>query len=280
VRLNVPEKPAYVPKQKTSISKKGKTMKNRQPRTNVYPYKLGSRSAKALAVAVGGKVLKHVGSKFRPRAEDTVINWGASNCPEFGGARVLNQHTETAQCKLKAFEAMGEAGVRIPSYEVELEYAKQLHFPVVCRTKLRGHSGDGIVIAQVMADLVEAPLYTQYVKKKDEYRVHIVDGMYKCEAFFIQRKARKLENENPDWQVRNLAGGFVFVEEHIDDVPKDVITQAKKAIDALGLDFGGVDVIWNEHEGKAYVLECNTACGLEERTALHYADALNRIDEA
>jgi glutathione synthase/RimK-type ligase-like ATP-grasp enzyme len=259
-------------------------MKNRKrlPRTNVYPYKVGSRSAKALAVAVGGRVLKHVGSKFRPRLGDTIINWGASELPDFGmsGARVLNQNAFLAQCKLTAFDLFGEYGVRIPDYEEDIEYAKELQFPVVCRTKLRGHSGDGIVIANTPEELVEAPLYTQYVKKKDEYRVHIIDSGDQSSAFFIQRKARKLDNENPDWQVRNLAGGFVFVEEHIDDVPKDVITQAKNAIVALNLTFGGVDVIWNEKEGKAYVLECNTACGLEERTALHYADALNRIDEA
>jgi len=152
-----------------------------------------------------------------------------------------------------------------------------LGFPVVCRTKLRGHSGDGIVIANNADELVDAPLYTKYIKKKDEYRVHVARHEDDFDVFFIQRKARKLDVEEPNWLVRNLDGGFVFVEAQRVDVPDDVIEQAQRAIKALGLDFGGVDVIWNEREQKAYVLEINTACGLEERTALRYKDAIVRL---
>lgn len=247
----------------------------------VYPYKQGSRSAKALAVALDGKVLKHVNSKYRPRAGDTVINWGASVLPVLAPATTLNapEAVKVAANKLKAFKALHEAGVRVPAFvfgdddrlkgRTKKEAAAELGFPVVCRQKLSGHSGEGIVIAEIADELVDAPLYTKYVKKKDEYRVHILDG----EPFFIQRKARKLDVENPDWKVRNLAGGFAFVEVEQALVPQDVIDQAVEAIEALGLDFGGVDVIWNEKEQKAYVLEINTACGLEERTAGYYRDA-------
>jgi glutathione synthase/RimK-type ligase-like ATP-grasp enzyme len=45
------------------------------------------------------------------------------------------------------------------------------------------------------------------------------------------------------------------------------------AVAALGLDFGGVDVIWNERRQMAYVLEVNTACGLEGQTVNDYAEA-------
>ena len=44
----------------------------------------------------------------------------------------------------------------------------------------------------------------------------------------------------------------------------------------LGLDFGAVDVIWNEHESKAYVLEINTAPGLEGSTVEDYKEFFNR----
>lgn len=243
-------------------------------KVRVYPYKPGSRSAKALAEALGGKVLKHVGSKYRPRQGDVVINWGAGRIgPDLRPATVLNQNgVGEATNKLTAFQMMDEAGVRVPPFATsEQEVVDQgLRFPVVCRQKLTGHSGEGIVISNNAEELVRAPLYTQYVKKKDEYRVHVFGD----EAFFIQRKARVLEAENPNWQVRNLAGGFVFVEAGEDDTPADVLKQAKAAVVAMGLDFGGVDVVWNENEGKAYVLEINTACGLEERTANRYADAV------
>lgn len=247
----------------------------------VYPYKQGSKSAKALANALGGKVLKHVGSKYRPRLGDVVINWGASAPPAYAPATTLNADVRVAQCKLATFDTLQAAGVRTPPHWTVKGGGDQT-FPVVCRTKLRGHSGDGIVIANNADELVEAPLYTKYIKKKDEYRVHVIRG----DAFFVQRKARKLDHEQPNWLVRNLEGGFVFTEvEKKDPVlleinpnpfacPDDVINQALAAIAALGLDFGGVDVIWNEKEGKAYVLEVNTACGLEERTADRYRQAI------
>lgn len=235
----------------------------------VYPYKQGSAGAKALALALDGKVLKHVGSKYRPRVGDVVVNWGAANPPQFAPATTLNSDVTRAQCKLASFKAFSEAGVRVPKFVETKEEAAKLNFPVVCRTKLRGHSGDGIVIAEKPEDLVAAPLYTQYVKKKDEYRVHV----FRDRAFFIQRKARKREVENPNWQVRNLAGGFIFAEVDHAEVPVDVLDSAINSIAALGLDFGGVDVMWNDKEGKAYVLEVNTACGLEDRTAERYQQA-------
>ena len=44
-------------------------------RVRVLPYKQGSRGAKALATALGGKVLKLEGSKFVRRPSDLIINW-------------------------------------------------------------------------------------------------------------------------------------------------------------------------------------------------------------
>lgn len=234
----------------------------------VYGYKQGSKSAKELANALDGKVLKHVGSKYKPRAGDVVINWGSGDPPRFGPATTLNPDVTRAQCKLATFKALAGAEISIPPFAERREDIDT--FPVVCRTKLRGHSGDGIVIATKPEELVDAPLYTKYIKKKDEYRVHV----FRDRAFFIQRKARKLDVEEPNWMVRNLAGGFVFVEVGREDVPECVIDNAVRSIAALGLDFGGVDVVFNEREQKAYVLECNTACGLEERTAAKYAEVI------
>jgi D-alanine-D-alanine ligase-like ATP-grasp enzyme len=75
--------------------------------------------------------------------------------------------------------------------------------------------------------------------------------------------------------VRNLANGFVYVIEGM--VPKCVADEAHKALESTGLAFGAVDVIWNEYQNKAYVLEINTAPGLEERTAEAYANVFKEI---
>jgi hypothetical protein len=124
--------------------------------------------------------------------------------------------------------------------------------------------------------LVNAPLYTQYVKKKHEYRVHALRKPGKnTQTIITQRKAKKNGVEDANFMVRNLANGFVYL---IDNNPPDcVVDEAKKALESTGLAFGAVDVIFNEHQNRAYVLEVNTAPGLEERTAEAYAKAFKEI---
>ena len=123
--------------------------------------------------------------------------------------------------------------------------------------------------AENAGELVNAPLYTRYVPKQDEYRVHVFGGR----VIAVQRKARRNDVENPNWRIRNHANGFVFAREGV-VAPQQVIEQSIMAVAALGLDFGGVDVIFNRHRDTAYVLEINTACGLEGQTVNDYADAI------
>ena len=146
------------------------------------------------------------------------------------------------------------------------------NYPVVARTILRGHSGNGIVMLSSNQDQVNAPLFTQYVKKKDEYRVHV----FKEKPFFVQRKARKSSVETPNWQIRNLAGGFIYARQEL-DVPECVEDVALKVFERTGLDFGAVDIIYNERENQFYVLEVNTAPGLEGTTLQKYAEAINAL---
>lgn len=246
-------------------------------RFKVFPYKQGSKSAKMLSLFLGGKVLKIANSTYRPRYGDCVVNYGSSNFPIFYPATTLNPSVGIATCKKASLMALDAAGVNVPDFRTRkeevlglVEGIAPLPFPVVCRTRLQGHGGDGIVIATNAEELVDAPLYTRYVKKQDEYRVHVCKG----KTFFIQRKARRKDVENPDWKIRNLAGGFIFVKANLDEVPASVVNEAVEAVSALKLDFGGVDVIWNNKEQLAYVLEVNTACGLEERTAEAYSQAI------
>ena len=48
------------------------------------------------------------------------------------------------------------------------------------------------------------------------------------------------------------------------------------AVSALGLDFGAVDII-EDADGKLYVLEVNTAPGLEGQTLTLMAEALKEL---
>lgn len=237
----------------------------------IYPYKQGSRSARALADALGGRVLRLQGSTYRPRAQDTVINWGSSSVPTplSVGTRLLNQQANvlTAANKLAAFRTM-EVHVQIPEFWTNREDIPNDAFPIVCRTVLNGHSGRGIVIANNREELVNAPLYVKYIKKLHEFRIHVGrGGTVICQ----QRKAIPNGTTPTNTLVRNHDNGYIYVREGFAS-PVQVIEQAQAAIAALGLDFGAVDVIWNQHYRQAYVLEVNTAPGLEGSTVTDYAN--------
>ena len=243
----------------------------------LYPYKVGSKGAKALADALGIVQIKHEGRPLRVKG--MVINWGASALKrDLLEYDILNAPTAVAKAsnKLETFKALTEGKVSCPvwtpSKEVAQEAIKQ-GLAVVCRTKLNGHSGEGIIIAEKEDDLVDAPLYTMYIKKKEEYRIHVFRG----EAFFVQRKARKKEvpDEEVNWKVRNLAGGFIFANKDV-EIPDVARTEAVNAVAALALDFGAVDVIHGS-DGNWYVLEVNTACGLEGTTLEKYVQQFEKF---
>lgn len=249
-------------------------------RYRVLPYKQGSKSARALADALGGKVLKLEGSKFRPKADDIIINWGNTGqhpVMQYPVGRWWNASgfIQQASNKLLFFNLMKEKGLEdiIPPFWTDIKDIPDEPgtYPVVCRTALASHSGAGIVIAAGRDDLVPCRLITKYIKKKDEYRVHggLCGGAFK--AISLQRKARNPNHENPNWQVRNHNNGFIFVRGDVAP-PACVLDVAERCLRASGLDFGAIDVIYNEHERKAYCLEINTAPGLEGQTVEDYAN--------
>lgn len=254
------------------------------PRLRVLPYKQGSASAKALANALGCKMLKLTNSVFRARPQDIIINWGNSGHNYSGLNRSFNLHNiHLASNKLAFFKLMGEQSPEsIPPFWTNREEIPEDAYPVVCRTMLSSHSGRGIVIADTIEQLVDAPLYVKYIKKKEEYRVHV--GVFNGEAkvISIRRKVRRLACETPEWRIRNKANGFVFQINNLAPNP-DVLEVAKKALQVTGLDFGAVDVVFNERQQKAYALEINTAPGLEGQTILDYAnfikEALNNAND-
>lgn len=241
----------------------------------IYPYKNGSQSAKALAQALEIKLLYHEGKRFVTKGD--IINWGSSApAREWDCRKVFNRPSAVAKAsnKLTTLKLFKEAGVACPEFtEAPEEAAKWWRegSSVVARHKLSGHSGEGILIYNpddVFEEAKPAPLYTKYIKKDQEYRIHVAGG----EIIFQQRKARKQEvpDEEVNWQVRNLAGGFIFANQDV-QAPEDVLLQSIKAVESLGLDFGAVDVLTTK-KGGAYVLEVNTACGLAGKTIDAYVN--------
>lgn len=243
----------------------------------IYPYMNGSKSAKALKEGLGCKLLKREGVR---RKVDVLINWGCSNIDrDIQRVRILNDPACVAMAsnKLHAFRAF--AGAEVPTVPWSTDWAwaadrLEEGASIVVRHKLTGHSGEGIEILTEpnYENFPIAPLYTAYVKKVQEYRIHVFNG----EVIFRQRKARKKDvpDDQVNWQVRNLAGGFIFAHQNL-EVPAAVEQAAISAVQALGLDFGAADVGCNAAQ-EAVVYEVNTACGLEGENLQSY---INKFKE-
>jgi len=240
-------------------------------------------SSRLLAEALGIKRLRHKNSRWRPKAGDCIINWGARRIPF--NCRIINDPNSVERVSNKSI-----------FFQMHKQYPDTFNAPLswtdkqaalgwlnanpgktlVARTLTNSCEGKGIVMVDgfvdgVVLDIVNAPLYTEYVKKRAEYRVHVVNG----EAIDVVQKKKKAGHNGGDNRIRNTNNGYVFCRNNI-IIPQTVIDNAINAVKFYGLDFGAVDVIYNEHHSKAYVLEINTAPGIEGTTVQKYKEAFNK----
>lgn len=235
----------------------------------IIPYRNYSRGVRQLADSLGGRIIRLRESTYVPDSQrDTTINWGNTNPPFI--ADLNGRGISAASNKLKFFNLLRDENLT-PRYWTRQEDIPDEIYPIVCRTILSGHSGSGIVIANSRNELVPAPLYVEYKKKKDEYRVHV--GRLNGQSIIIskQKKVRRQDAQDPNWQVRNHQNGFNYARLGVIP-PECVVDYAVRALFCTSLDFGAVDVIYNEKENRAYVLEVNTAPGLEGQTVSDYVD--------
>jgi hypothetical protein len=234
----------------------------------IYPYRTGSRSASSLASALGGRVLLRENSRYRYREGDTVINWGSSNPPSFCTMNSNGEEIGNVSNKLSFFRRMAGSGL-LPRFWEDRGDIPDDAFPVVCRTLLTGSSGRGIHIADDREGLVDASLYVEYKKKREEYRIHLGRKGGAVQTIAIQKKATRTGEEPLDWRVRSHGNGFIFVRNGF-DLPDCCFTAASECFSEFDLDFGAIDVIYNERSDRAYVLEINSAPGLQGQTIQDY----------
>lgn len=242
----------------------------------IAPYKLGSKSAKLLANKLG--VLR-VRDSYTPKLRDTIINWGKSNLITSYPANVINNPNAVriASNKLLTYQTLDDGEVTyLPEWTTSKLEAEQWiteGYKVYCRTTLTGHSGSGIVIASTIDELVTAPLYTRNSKSKYEYRVHVFKG----NVIDVQQKKKR-----SDWEgtsipgIRNFANGWVYAREGV-ECNSFVTDAAIHAVKTIGLDFGAVDIAYNQHDGKVTLYEVNTAPGIEGTTLDNYAQAFKEL---
>lgn len=224
----------------------------------IVPNNMGSRGAKALAdtlsAKLGYKVWRVKASKVRNRS-----------------AFVLSAGTD----KLTQMTKFQENEVTSPAFTRDRAVAAQWITEggvVMCRTLLRASEGRGIVIAETVEQLVPANLYTKYVPKKEEYRVHVLNGVV---IDVQQKRKRKGFEDGRNTKIRNLSNGYVFCRDGIVE-PALLRSLATKACASLNYSLGAVDIAHNVKREQLVVLEVNANPGMQGTTLENYANHIVR----
>lgn len=233
------------------------------PRIRIQSYG-PSNSAKELATYLNIKRLKQQ-TNFRPRPSDIIINWGMPKIKL--NARYLNPLSaiSIATCKLKTLQTLKSASIPTPEFQT----TKPTEGKWVARTLLSSHSGQGAIVANA-AELPDAPLYTKYIPKDAEYRVIVVGN----QAVDIKQKLKRRDYEGERRPyIWSCDTGYVFARNV--DIPEHLAELGISAIQALGLKYGAVDIITKN--GEFFVLECNSAFGLQGTTTQLVGDAIKAL---
>lgn len=259
----------------------------------IYPYKQSLESVKQLKEAFiqieafPPKIIKHIN---KIPNNSIIINWGNSEVPQVPTHISLYGFNtppavELAANKLFTFLALKDK-VNIPWFTKNIDEVKNKISNdgsiIIGRTLLSSHSGQGIIILDKNNVEEELPkhnfkLFTQYQPKSKEFRVHVFGE----KVIDVQEKRIKsnIDKENVNKKIRSYNNGWVFCRENI-EIPENLFEQSILAVRYLKLDFGAVDIIWSKKENKCYIIEINTAPGLQGQTAINYAkEFVKRIGE-
>ncbi|MFZ2190125.1 MAG: hypothetical protein WAV48_05055 [Candidatus Magasanikiibacteriota bacterium] len=145
------------------------------------------------------------------------------------------------------------------------------------RKFLNSSCGKGIMVMDPRApdfhpevDFIPCPVYTLYKKKKREFRVHV----FKDQVVAVVEKRRKAGWEGTqDTKIRNLANGYVFCQEVVNE-PTGLRELAIKAAQVSPSDFRGVDIGYNEKKDELFVIEVNSAPGVVGSNIGKYLEAI------
>jgi len=238
------------------------------------PYNMRVRAARILAERLGGMRILPERSRYRYRNGDVVVNWGRSDFDQAPEDATFNYNVRSAIDKARAWELFRAANVQTVESTTDIAVAERWGeegHVVLARSTLTGMGGRGITVHQPGVVLPHGPhTYVKYFKSRAEYRVHVFNG----KVIDAQQK-KKRNGVDANQFVRSYDNGWVFCRGGV-EVPEVVKTASIAAVKALGLDFGGMDVGYNETRNQACVFEVNSAPGIEGTTLDNYEDAIRR----
>lgn len=246
-----------------------------------------SPTARILAKEIG------IGFGSNPkRCRRKVIRWGYSgelekiqNSIDFPKPEAIKNCAN----KLKTLQLLKEAKVTVPVFYTSPDQlkGKALKFPLYCRKKYHTQGTDIIFInnmEEALGSFRDGRYLVEGIACRKEYRVHIFLGkvISVSKKYFGEELWTELGKPKTKDSIRNNSNGWRYYDiKDMENVPKDVIDEAKKSVKTLGLMWGAVDII-RTPDKKSYVLEVNSAPGLREGRASIYAkeflNLINKID--
>ena len=242
----------------------------------VYPYKMSSASGRVLARALNTKRV-YPNRRYHHQLGHLIINWGNSILPSWfannGTTHWVNlpENVRVAANKHASFLKLRNENVRIPLFTADADEAQEWNSSVVVRHSLHGRGGAGVEVVSQGDELPAAPLYTKYLGRRDEFRVHVINR----DPILVQKRSHPHNATDINWQVRSCENGWIMRRDFADppEALAPLVEEAIKAVGALNLDFGAVDLAIPQSDGLPYVLEVNTAPGLVGTTIEEYAAA-------
>jgi len=248
----------------------------------IVPYNLSSESAHQLSNRLGAKLSS--GQKRFIKNKSFIINWGNSDPEILDNVLtkqrniILNKPNSVALAsnKIETFKCFSNYDVPTVEWTTDRDKATEWldeNGYVYARLYSRSSQGKGIQIITIEDSMPSASLYTKAITKAHEYRVHVFKG-----RILDYTKKRKRTDVEVNLYIKNFEHGWVFCRDNV-SLPDKVESAALQACRALGLDFCALDILYREKENRVFVLEANTAPGLEGTTLDKYYQALKGVIE-
>lgn len=167
--------------------------------------------------------------------------------------------------KYEEMHTLHEKGILVPPHSLD---GSGLTFPILGRKFKHSKARDIVPILQNDTEFEwrktggACDYFVQYIPRRREYRV----WAYRRRPLAVYEKVMRYPDR---YGVGRSAGigwnwqhGFAF--EFYHEAPEAIKQLGCQAVDALGLDFGAVDMIHGTDD-RLYVLEVNTAPGVQDR---------------
>lgn len=197
------------------------------------------------------------------RGTDTVQGIVSYGVPlESTRTPTLNARAGTLN-KFEEMHTLHEKGILVPPHSID---GSGLTFPILGRKFKHSKARDIVPILQNDTEFEwrkqggACDYFVQYIPRRREYRV----WAYRRRPLAVYEKIMRYPDR---YGVERSAGigwnwnhGFAF--EFYHEAPEAIKQLGCQAVDALGLDFGAVDII-HGMDGTLYVLEVNTAPGTQ-----------------